>query len=87
LPIPQPQWWLDSGDMIEGIHLASGTPTFADVLSGTAAIQTALALGHRLSTMKAIGMRSKVDGEALTNDGIPFFKPSLNSLEHSDLKG
>jgi hypothetical protein len=76
----------NSGDMLMDIH-SSGAITSANVFSGTAVIQTALTLGDRLSDMKAIAMHSKVYGEALDNDEIQFFKPSVNSLDIPTYKG
>src|SRR5665213_4991 len=76
----------NGGDMLVDIH-SGGAITSANVFSGTAVIQTALTLGDRLSDMKAIAMHSKVYAEALDNDEITFFKPSVNSLDIPTYKG
>jgi hypothetical protein len=74
----------NGGDMVVDISGASGA---AANFSGTAVIDTALTLGDRLSDVQAIAMHSAIYGEALTNNEITFFKPSVNSLEIATYKG
>jgi len=74
----------NGGDMVNDISGAAGA--LAN-FNGGAVIDTALTLGDRLSDVKAIAMHSAVYGEALKNEEIVFFKPSVNSLEIPTYKG
>jgi hypothetical protein len=74
----------NGGDMVVDISGAVGT---AANFAGAAVIDTALTMGDRLGDVKAIAMHSHVYGEALKNDEITFFKPSVNSLEVATYKG
>lgn len=57
------------------------------MFNGDAVIDTAPAIGDRLSDMKMIAVHSHIYGEALRRNEIQFFKPSDSSLDIPTYKG